>query len=193
MTSIIAGRLQRQDQVEQAVAELLAAGFARDGISTFYVNPAGQHDLYPIGGDRDESPGTTEADEGLMRGAATGGAIGAAVGVAGIAVMGPVSSVLGAAVGAHIGTLVGSLSQMKEGGEDETGTDNALPQRETGMVVAVAMTGQGTDAQVIAILEGLGADQIERADGTIAGGDWGDFDPRDTPNLIRHPDGNTAP
>ena len=188
MTSIIAGRLQRQDQVELAITELLAAGFPRDGISAFYVNPAGQHELYPVGGDRDESPGTSEADEGLLRGAATGGAIGAAVGVAGIAVMGPVSSVLGAAVGAHIGTLVGSLSQMKEGGEDESGTDHALPQRESGMVVAVAMNGQGSEAQVIAILEALGADQIERADGTIAAGDWGDFDPRDTPNLIRHPE-----
>lgn len=188
MTSIIAGRLKRQDQVEHAIIELVAAGFARDAISTFYVNPAGQHDLYPHGGDRDESPGATEADEGLLRGAAAGGAIGAAVGVTGIPVMGPVSSVLGAAVGAHIGSLVGSLSQMKEAGEDEVGTDNALPQRESGMVVAVAVTGQGTEAQVIAILEALGADQIERADGTISGGDWGDFDPRETPNLIRHPD-----
>jgi len=26
------------------------------------------------------------------------------------------------------------------------------------------------------------------ADGTIAAGDWGDFDPRETPNLIRHPE-----
>ena len=26
------------------------------------------------------------------------------------------------------------------------------------------------------------------ADGTIEAGDWGDFDPRDTPNLIRHPE-----
>lgn len=98
--------------------------------------------------------------------------------------MGSVDSVLGA----HIGTLVGSLSQMKEGGEDESGIDHALPQRESGMVVAVAMNGQGTEAQVIAILEAPDADQIVRADGTIAAGGWGDFDPRDAPNLIRHPE-----
>lgn len=80
---------------------------------------------------------------------------------------------------------VSSLSQMKEGGEDEAGTDHMLPQRESGMVMAAI--GQGTEAQVIAILEARGAVQIERADGTIVAGDWGDVDSRDAPNLIRHP------
>jgi hypothetical protein len=37
---------------------------------------------------------------------------------------------------------------------------------------------------VVQILRESGADQIERADGNIAGGDWEDFDPLSVPHII---------
>lgn len=56
MATVIAARMQLQDQVDQAIGELERAGFAREHIASFYVNPPGQHATYPIGGDRFESP-----------------------------------------------------------------------------------------------------------------------------------------
>jgi hypothetical protein len=46
MSNIIAGRFQTQSDVVFAIAELERIGFPRAAISSFYVNPAGQHDLY---------------------------------------------------------------------------------------------------------------------------------------------------
>ncbi len=103
MTHIIAGRLQQQDQVHHAIAQLIDAGFPEGQISSFYVNPPGQHELYFLGGDRDKSPGAKESESGVLRGAATGGVIGAVVGVAGIPVVGPISAAAGTMVGAYIG------------------------------------------------------------------------------------------
>lgn len=192
MTHIIAGRLQLQDQVQHAIAQLIDAGFSEDQISSFYVNPPGQHDLYPIGGDRDKSPGAQESREGMVRGAATGGVIGAVVGVAGIPLGGPLGPAVGGLVGAHIGSLVGSLSEMKDKGESESSaeadtqaSDNTDPQRKSGMLVAVGITEPDKEDKAIAVLQAAGADQIERADGTIADGNWEDFNPLKAPELLK--------
>src|SRR5262245_66575728 len=109
-TTVIAGRFQLQDEVGHALDELLQAGFARERISSFYVNPSGQHSTYAIGGDREKSPGAEEAGKGIAAGAAAG----AAIGVATLPVLGPVGPVTGGLVGAHVGGLVGTLSKMKE-------------------------------------------------------------------------------
>jgi len=185
MTHIIAGRLQQQEQVQQAIYQLMVLGFAPGQISSFYLNPPGQHDMYPVGGDRDDSPGATKAGSGAVNGAAAGGAVGAAVGLIGAPVTGPVSTALGALVGAHVGALIGSLSQMKDKGET-TGDDaeNAAAVRRSGMMVAVSVSKPESEPHVIAVLKNLGADQIELGEGTISKGDWTDFDPRVPPNLI---------
>jgi len=184
MTHIIAGRLQQQDQVQQAIHQLMAIGFAENQISSFYLNPPGQHDMYKLGGDRDESPGAKEAGSGAVGGAATGGVIGAAVGMIGAPVTGPVSTALGALVGAHVGSLIGSLSQMKEKGDAEDDAENAAAVRHSGMIVAVSVGKPESEEAVINILKNLGADQIELGEGNISNGDWKDFDPRTPPILI---------
>lgn len=185
MTHIIAGRLQQQDQVQQAIHQLMVLGFAPGQISSFYLNPPGQHDMYPLGGDRDESPGATKAGNGAVSGAAAGGAVGAAVGLIGAPVTGPVSTALGALVGAHVGALIGSLSQMKDKGETtDDDAENAASVRRSGMMVAVSVNEPETEQHVIKLLKDLGADQIELGEGTISKGDWTDFDPRVPPNLI---------
>ncbi|MBI3728259.1 MAG: hypothetical protein HY254_07985 [Burkholderiales bacterium] len=185
MTHIIAGRLQQQEQVQQAIYQLMVLGFAPGQISSFYLNPPGQHDMYPVGGDRDESPGATKAGSGAVNGAAAGGAVGAAVGLIGAPVTGPVSTALGALVGAHVGALIGSLSQMKDKGEvTEDDAENAAAVRRSGMMVAVSVSKPESEQHVITVLKNLGADQIELSEGTISKGDWTDFDPRVPPNLI---------
>lgn len=186
MSTIIAGRFQQQSAVDDAIEELVRAGFARESISTFFVNPPGQHDVFPYGGDHQESAGAHESGKGIAKGAATGAVVGAAA----TAFLGPIGAVTGALLGAHVGGLVGSLSQMKERGEvgpHGEDADNAAPLRRSGLMVSVAI-GDDNESLAIDTLRALGAVDIERARGTIVDGDWSDFDPVSPPNLIQAPD-----
>ena len=184
-TPIIAGRFQTQAEAEGAVEELQRAGLERAQISIFFVNPPGQHNAFPIGGDRAISPGAKETDKGIAAGAATGAAVGA---TAGTPLFGPVGTVTGGLVGAHVGGLIGSVSQMKEKGEtgehaeDE---ENAAPLRKSGMIVAVAIDGQEQEGHAINVLRSLGASDLERAEGMIENGDWSDFNPVVPPVLLQ--------
>lgn len=176
MTTIIAGHFQTQDECQQVAEALQAAGFAADGVSTFYVNPPGQHAVIPTGGDRIASPGAQETPQGLAKGEVTGAAVGAALGAATIPLTGPVGPVLGGLVGAHVGSLY-SFSELKE--KDESGP----PPRPAGMLVAVAVAGD-QEARAIELMRRHGAQQIERAEGTIAQGDWKDFNPLSVPQYL---------
>lgn len=182
-TTIIAGRFEQQASATEALEELAQTGFAREKLASFYVNPRGQHDIYPIGGDQEQSPGAKESDAGVALGAAAGGAIG----VAATPLLGPVGPITGGLVGAHIGGLVGSMSKMKEKGETgdtEEEAENAAPIRRSGMMVAVAVEDRAQEEHAINLLRTLGAADIERANGTIADGDWKDFNPVEPPSLI---------
>ncbi|HVK94707.1 MAG TPA: hypothetical protein VM571_08265 [Noviherbaspirillum sp.] len=183
MATIIAGRFEQQAAADEAVEELVRSGFARERISCFFVNPAGQHDTFPIGGDRALSPGAKESNKGVALGAAAG----AAIGVAATPFLGPVGTITGGLVGAHVGGLVGGLSQMKEKGE--TGEhaedpENAAPLRQSGMFVAVAVADHAHEDHAINVLRAGGGADLERAEGTIENGDWSDFDPVTAPVLI---------
>jgi len=182
MTTIIAGHFQLQDEVDQAREALLDAGFQPDAISGFYVSQPGQHATHALGGDRDKSPGAKDSPEGLAKGAATGGAIGAAIGAATVPLTGPAGPVVGGLVGAHVGSLY-SFSHMKDKGEPEQGGENMAEPRSPGMMIAVALP-DGDEERAIGVLRNLGAQRIERADGTITGGDWKDFDPLSLPRFV---------
>ncbi|HYD94795.1 MAG TPA: hypothetical protein VEC01_05675 [Noviherbaspirillum sp.] len=185
MSVIIAGRFEQQSQVEDSIEELVRAGFDRAQIVYFYVNPPGQHDLYPIGGDHATSAGAHASDKGV----ATGAAAGAAVGIAATPFLGPVGTVAGGLLGAHVGGLVGGLSEMKDKGEtgdDAEDADNAVPLRHAGMLLAVAVGDREYEDRAVHVLRSLGAADIERSEGTIADGDWTDFDPTSTPQLVRN-------
>ncbi len=192
VTSIIAGRFQQQWDADDTIDDLLRAGFARDRIASFFVNPPGQHDAFPIGGDHAVSQGAKESNKGVAAGAVAG----AAVGVAAAPFLGPVGAVAGGLLGAHIGGLVGSLSKMKEQGE--TGAhmedpDNATPLRKSGMMVAIAVDDQEQVNRAVTMLRSLGAVDIERAEGTIENGDWQDFDPLVPPVLVEQAQDSTRP
>lgn len=173
MTVIIAGRFTQQDEVQQAIAALQLAGAPSEQISSFYVNPAGQHDLFPVGGDRDESPGSEDSDKGTATGLGVGGVIGGAAGAAG----GPLAAVTGALVGAHIGSLVGSLS-----GTDED--KDIPPLRQSGMLVAVSVSSEEEEKKAIDTFRALAATCVERSEGNIVNGDWTDFDPLSSPRFV---------
>jgi hypothetical protein len=174
MSTIIAGHLQTQPQIQQAMAELGRAGFSLEQMASFYVNPPGQHDMHAIGGDFDKSPGAEHTGTGVAAGAAAG----AAAGLVATPVIGP----LGPLVGAHVGGLVGALSETRD--SDESPEANRPHEHRAGMMVAVAADDEAAQRRVVEILRALGAYDIEIAQGTIANGDWVDFDPLLPPRFI---------
>jgi hypothetical protein len=175
MSTIIAGHVETQSKAQEVINELQRIGFSPEQIASFYVNPPGQHDRYPIGGDFERSPGA----EDTGKGAAVGVAAGAAAGLAASPAIGP----LGPLVGGYIGGLVGSLVETKDSDEDTP--PNAPPhEHRSGLMVAVAADDESLRTSAIDLLHSMGAYDIETAEGTISDGDWVDFDPVVPANLI---------
>ncbi|WP_431477893.1 hypothetical protein [Massilia eburnea] len=176
MATIIAGHFQLQETALDVCEAFKAAGFDAGRVTTFFNNPPGQHNVIPTGGDRAESPGAIQTPQAVAKGEVTGAAIGAAAGVAAIPLAGPLGPVLGGLVGAHVGSLY-SFSEMKE--KDESGP----PPRHSGMMVAVAVEDEQA-ARAITLMRQQGAENVERAEGTIENGDWKDFNPLSSPQFV---------
>ena len=182
MNTIITGSFEEQAQAERAMSNLAAAGFPHDQMTTFYVNPPGQHDLFPVGGDRDESPGTESAAGTSASGAVVGGVVGVAVGIATLPLLGPGAAVAGAGAGAYVGSLYGALG----GTDDKNNPGTPAEHRElarsdrprtSGVLVGVAVPAPALQADAVRILREQGATDIEHTEGTIVAGNWTDFDP----------------
>lgn len=179
MTTIIAGGFDTFEKAEAALQRLREAGVSEDNLCDFRVNPPGEHDGTPIGGDRDESPGATRAGGGAVKGAAVGAVAGAAAGAVASPVLGPVAIAGGAGVGAYTGALVGALGSM----DRSTHRDEVRPAEN--LVAVNVGAGEIAESRAIEILEQCGALQVERAEGTWANGEWADFDPVTAPQLVR--------
>ncbi len=199
MTPIIAGRFEQSSQAEAAAAALRQRGFGGDDVAIFFVNPPGQHDTFPIGGDRDKSPGAKHAQSGALGGVAAGSAVGIGVGIAAAPLLGPAAVLAGAAAGAYAGSLVGALGDMDE--TPATASDKPPVQavaverslspastvRSGGMLVAVRAVEFAKRVDAVNTLRAEGARDIERADGTLQAGQWIDFDPLKPPLLVDLP------
>lgn len=181
MSTIIAACFEQQAQARHAIEELQQAGFAPDHVSTFYVNPPGQHSAYHWGGDHDKSHGAEDSPKGTFAGIATGGAIGAVLGATATPIFGLVGPAIGALLGAHVGSLIGSMNQMKDDGE-EPGLEPPL--RHAGVYVAVELFDAGMEEKGVDILRNCGASSVERAQGVIENGQWEEFDPSSSPDII---------
>jgi hypothetical protein len=185
MARIIAGRAETQAQADRAVEALRSAGFAASDITSFYLNPPGQHAQYPIGGDAHHDEGTksagTTATAGATIGGVTGAALGAAVGAAAEPGITAIAGIAGAGVGAYVGSLAGGLTGTR-GGNAERASVAEPVEREAGMMVAVRV--EGNEDAAIHALRAQGVLDIERAAGEWRDSSWVDFDPRRTPQLI---------
>lgn len=183
MSTIVAGHFQLQNEVEEARRHLLDAGFDDRRICAFYLSQPGQHNLTPLGGDKLISPEARETPTGILQGEAAGGAAGAVLGAATIPVTGPLGPILGGLLGAHVGSLY-SFSKMKDKDEQAADGEHTPEPRHAGMMIAAAAEDEHGAQLAIDVLRRLGATQVERAEGTIAGGDWVDFNPNSAPNLV---------
>jgi hypothetical protein len=180
MATIIAGGFDVYSKTQAALARLRDAGVPEEFVCEFRVNPAGEHDQTPIGGDRMKSPGAKDAEEGAGKVGAAGAVLGAAAGVALTPVLGPAGIVAGAGVGGYTGSLIGSMNETKKEGRPDH--EDVRPAE---AMIAVNVDGAGIPAeQVVRLFEECGAQQVEQAEGTWADGEWVDFDPVSRPQLI---------
>lgn len=161
MATIIAGRLQLQHQAEEAIEELIQAGFAPDKITSFYVNPPGQHAMYPIGGDRYQSPAKEEPGKNAK-----------------------FRETITEVAEAMIGADKHKAHEKADSGHVTDEHAHALRLRTAGMLVAVEIINHSHQEQAVALLTQLGAKNIEKAEGEIIDGEWADFDPLSEPYYL---------
>lgn len=180
MTMIIAGGFDAYSKTQAAIGRLRAAGVSEENLCEFRVNPPGEHDQTPIGGDRHASPGAKHAGAGATTGAAIGAALGVAAGIAAAPLAGPAAIVAGAGVGGYTGSLVGGVNETRREGEP----DDTVVRPAEALVAVNVGAGDITEDEVIRILENCGAQQVERAEGVWADGQWADFDAVRPPQLI---------
>jgi hypothetical protein len=180
MATIIAGGFDVYSKTQAALQRLRDAGIADEFVCEFRVNPAGEHDQTPIGGDRMKSPGAKDAEEGAGKGGAAGAVAGAVAGIALTPVLGPAGIVAGAGVGGYTGSLIGSMNETKK-----EGTPDHEDVRPAEAMIAVNIDGAGVSAeQIVRLFDECGAQQVEQAEGTWADGEWVDFDPVSRPQLV---------
>lgn len=204
MKNLIVGRFSTYDEGEAAARALQHAGFPPGDMSLFFVNPQGQHDIHPLGGDEDESTGTHAAGGRAAGGAAGGAGVGGLVGLAALPVTGPAGPLVGAAVGAYTGSLVGALGGMKKGagetadagitapatvrppaGEAPDGMADGEPiGQKAGVMLAVAAATAEQRGNAASILGDMHADEVIHTEGDLREGDWMDFDPRSQPKPV---------
>src|SRR5215212_8406894 len=112
MSTIIAGRFDEEIKSRRAHEALAAAGFDRERITVFFINPAGMHDLHGTPDDADASVNAHQGGSGALAGVAAGSGVGAVVGLAATPLVGPAAPIAGAALGAYIGSLAGGVNKL---------------------------------------------------------------------------------
>jgi hypothetical protein len=193
MAGIVVTRVETQSLAERMLGALVQAGFARERIACFYVNPPGAHALHPGGGDAVHDEGSKETGRGALRGAGAGAVIGVVAGavlaagspiapVAGIAT-GVVIAAAGAAVGAYTGSFLAGVNAARSGSPQRAGRAEPVS-RKAGMLVAVAADDSPRRADALQVMRAQGGVEIELTQGTIRDGDWVDFEARLPPRVI---------
>ena len=192
MSLIVAARFQTFDQATVAAQRLFAEGFTEDDVHTFYINSAGEHGRYPLGGDRVADPDAKGGHLGAVAGAAALGLLFALLG--GLIAAQMAASIFiviaAAGVGAYLGALAGALWIV--GRDKRKGKSTLHPQamhpaiRPAGVMLALHVP-VGKEALARQVLRESGGRDIERAQGRWLNGKWEDFDPLTPPQHVEAP------
>jgi hypothetical protein len=203
---IIAGRFATKDEAD-AAAETLAGLIAASDFCIFHNSPPGQHGVSIFGEDEvkrhheqvvknaahAQNPNETDVNEQQDNAETAALGTAAAAGVAAglvAAVAGPVAALAAVGVAAYTGSLAGALqgsgdsTESNESHSSHTGHHDESAMRQGGVMLAVHVAEQGSEAAVIRLLHAAGAKDIEEADGIWGEADWVDFDPLGSPNLV---------
>jgi hypothetical protein len=186
MALIVAARFITFEQAQGAAKALFAQGFAESDVHIFYVNMAGAHALYPLGGDRKADPDAGGAQYGALLGGAGLALIGAVVGglVGGALQLVPLALLAVAGVGAYLGSLIGALwvtGRRQPGSSRSSAARPEHPEvRHAGVLLALH-TDYLYESKACKILREAGGIDVERAQGEWRDGHWVDFDPLKAP------------
>ena len=190
MSLIVAARFQTFDEASEAARRLRLEGFPEDDFHTFYINTAGEHARYPLGGDRAADPDARGAHLGALAGAAAVGVLFALAGGLAAVWSGAATLVVVAAAGAgaYLGALGGALWVT---GKSRRRTAVTTPQghptvRQAGVMLALPVAPEREQA-ARRVLREAGGHDIERAHGRWLEGKWEDFDPLEPPRHVEAP------
>lgn len=193
MSLIVAARFQTFDQATVAAQRLFAEGFTEDDVHTFYINSAGEHGRYPLGGDRLADPDSKGAHLGAVAGASTLGLVFALVGgFIALRLAAPIPMIIAAAgVGAYLGALAGALWIVGRGKRRAAANPPRVQEihpavRPAGVLLALHITPE-RDELARRVLRECGGRDIERARGRWLDGKWQDFDPLKAPRHVEAP------
>jgi len=177
MSKIVCGMFDATVHADAAIAELKRQGFTPTEIDSFYVGPAGQNQMHPLGGDAPHSSeGSRKAGTGAGIGAGIGLVVGLAAGAVGAIDLGAPTIPLAGGLGALIGSIAGAFSTMR-GGRRSAATREHPVETRGGRMIAVLVDRGGTEPRAIEALKSHGARDVRRAEGEWRNG-WRDFDPR---------------
>lgn len=195
MSLIVAARYDTFDDAGAATQTLARHGFTEDRIHTFYVNSAGAHDRYPVGGDRRHDPDARGGVGGVLVGAASLGIVAAAVAMFTVREFEYSSLIVIAAggVGAYVGALAGAMMAVgrrkrfpASGAPQERLNEEGHPAIRTAGVLLALHVNPQEEADAIRLLRETGGQDVERANGRWEGGRWRDFDPLKPPLPATH-------
>jgi len=162
MSRIIAGRFDATVDADGAIEALRREGFAADEIDSFYVSPAGQNAMTPLGGD---APHASAGSRFAGFGALVGALLGTLVGLAVDSRYGAVAVLFAAGVGAYLGSFVGAMRKVRGARPGEASVEHPAEPK-GGRLVAVKADRTGGDAAALRILRQFRARDVGRADGT---------------------------
>lgn len=202
---IVAARFTTFAEAEKVEQTLLRNGFQAGDVTSFFVNPAGQHSINPLGGDKFADRGTRRSRKGAIVAAVMGAGVGAVLGALLFALFDiPSILVIGLSlVGAYGGSLMGALSATRDasgdasirrrdagfGDRSATAPEAVAATRPvvrpegahpSGVLVAVRVTPATTELARRLLRESGGQD-VERAEGEWRNGTWSNFDPLKVP------------
>jgi hypothetical protein len=176
MAKIVCGMFDATVDADAALASLKRAGFAAGEIDDFYVDPPGQHQLHPLGGDVHSSEGSRRAGAAAGFGAGIGLLVGLLAGAVGAIDLGAPTIPLAGGLGALIGSIAGAFASMR-GGRRSAATREHPVEPRGGRMIAVCVDRGGAEPRAVAALRSHGARDVRRAEGEWRNG-WRDFDPR---------------
>jgi hypothetical protein len=184
-TAILVGQFDDFETAQAVSTELQSVGYRPQDIEQFALNAPGQHDANPVGVGGDRKVADVQArgaESGAAAGAAIGAAAGLAAGAAAVPVVGPLAGAV-ALVGAYAGSLAGTVRHLSEGASETA----PVPERPAGVRVAVRVPVPQLQGRVLGVFNRHDVRSIEEARGTLAEGEWRDFDPVSAPHWIMPP------
>lgn len=183
MSPIVAARFKTFAEAERVRSTLLRHGYRREDISVFFVNPAGQHDKFPIGGDELVDPGARNTPHTAALGAAFGAGLGIIIGTLVVVVsdIPAIAAAITGGIGAYVGSLIGSM-QGTRSAQRPARAGHSMGARHAGVLVAVKVQ-RDSEELAVRVLRDAGGLDIEHDSGELENGEWRDFDPVHAPVL----------